>query len=152
MDVKQLFGTNKKKEEDGVWVKAGDGAEFLIARANNPTAVKLSIDLMRPYRHLQRLNKVPKDVQEEVGLEVLSRAILLNWRGIKEDGKDVPFTPEEAKRMFKAYPDFADFVAGYAQEHTVFQDENEKERQGNSSSVSAGSSAGALTVTSSSTM
>lgn len=139
MDVKQMFGTNKKKEEEGVWVRAGDGAEFKIARANNTVAMKMSTELMRPYRHLQRINKVPKDVQEEVGLEVLSQAILLDWKGVKEGDVEIPFSPEAAKRLFKAYPDFADFVAGYAQEHTVFQDEEAKARQGNSKSVSAGS-------------
>lgn len=131
MDVKKVFGTNKKKEEEGVWVKAGDGAEFKIARANNPTATKLSNELMRPYRHLQRVNKVPKDVQEEVGYEVLSRAILLDWKGIMADGVAVPFSPEAAKKLFKELPDFADFVAGYAQEVTIFQDEEDKARQGN---------------------
>jgi hypothetical protein len=150
MDVKSQFSTNTKKETEGVWIKGGDGAEFLIARANNPAALKLSVQLMRPYRALQRAGQVPKDVQEDVGLEVLSRTILLDWKGVKEGAEEVAFTPDEAKRMLKTYPEFADFIAAIAQDYKNFQDEDEKARQGNSSSASAGSSPGGRTETSSS--
>lgn len=131
MDLKKAFATNKKKELDGVWVKAEDGAQFLIARYNNTKAEKLTGELMRPHRRRARLGTLPDEIQRDVSFSVLANAVLLDWKGVQVDGKDVSFSPELAKKMFDEIPDFADFIAGFSMDVTLFQDRAEAERQGN---------------------
>jgi hypothetical protein len=139
MDLKKFFATNKKKETEGVWVDGPDGAKFLIARANNDKAEKLTTELMRPHRKLARIGKLPESVQRDISYAVLANHILLGWKGMKDEGADVgPWSPQEAERLLRKYPDFADFIAGYATETALFQDEEETERRGNSASASSG--------------
>ena len=137
-NIKKLFGTNKKKEDEGVWVPGPEGLEFLIAAASNDKTEKLTIELMRPYRRLARLNQMPKDKQEEISLTVISRTILLGWKGVKDDsGKEIPYTPEAGFTALKEAPGFANFVAGIAADSASFRDEEETERRGNLSSASS---------------
>lgn len=131
MDLRKAFATNKKKEAEGVWVKGEEGAEFLIARANNPQAEKMTVELMRPHRRRARAGTLPEEIQKDVSYTVLANCVLLGWKSVQIDGKDVPYTPEAAKQLFVEMPDFADFIAGYAMETTLFQDREEKARQGN---------------------
>ena len=131
MDLRKAFGTNKKKEQEGVWVKGEEGSEFLIARAGNPAAEKLTQELMRPHRRRLRAGTLPDEVTKEISYTVLATAVLLGWKGVKVDGKEVPYSPEQAKELFTEMPDFADFVAGYSMEAALFQDREEKARLGN---------------------
>lgn len=131
MDLRKAFATNKKKEAEGVWVKGEEGAEFLIARANNPAAEKMTTELMRPHRRRARAGTLPDEIQKDISYTVLANTVLLDWRNVKDEGKEVPHSPEAAKRYFVEMPDFADFIAGYAMETTLFQDREEKARQGN---------------------
>jgi hypothetical protein len=137
--LSKVFGTNKKKEVEGVWVDGEEGMKFLIARANNEKAEKLATELMRPHRRLARAGKLPEEVQRTISYTVLANAILLGWKGVKDDnGVDIPYSPAEAERQFRLQHDFADYIAGYAQEASIFRDEDEVQRQGNSVSASSG--------------
>lgn len=137
-NIKRLFGTNKKKEEEGVWFPGPGETSYLIARSNNDRAVKLSKELMKPYRKLIRMNQMPPEKQMEISLTVVSETILLDWKGVKdESGKDVTYTPAAGHAELKENSEFADFIAGLANEASGFRDEEEEERRGNSLSVSS---------------
>ena len=131
MDIRKTFATNKKKELEGVWVKGDGKAEFLIARFNNPNAEKLSAELKRPHRRRIIAGTLPEDIQRDIAYTVLANAVLLDWRGVEEDEKAIAFSPEAAMKYFKEMSDFADFIAGYSVETTLFQDREEEARRGN---------------------
>jgi hypothetical protein len=131
MDILKAFATNKKKEEDGVWVEGPDGAQFLIARMGNKRAQKLADRLMRPHRSAQRKGNLDDKVLVSVTRKVMADAILLDWKGVKIDGKLTPYTPELGLRLFEEVPDFVEFVSDYAQQMKLFQDEEEAETEKN---------------------
>lgn len=138
-NLRKLFGTNKKKEEEGVWIAGPGDTRYLVARSDNPEAEKLAKELMRPYRKLVRMGQMPKEKQEEISLSVLSRTILRDWDGVKdESGKAIAYTPDAGFAELKASKDFAEFIATIANEAANYRDEEEEERRGNSSSASSG--------------
>lgn len=126
MDIRKVFATNKRKEEEGVWVKGPDGAEFLIARAGNKNFTKLAGELMKPHRKLIQMGKADDALVAQLAAEVTSRTVLLNWRGVKEGDAEVPYTQEAACKMLIEYPDFADLISGFAQQISLFQDEQKE--------------------------
>ena len=62
---------------------------------------------------MQKREKVAKGKNKDVDLSIeeleslaIDRAIvrIISWRGIQEDGQDVPFTRENAERILKDHP------------------------------------------------
>lgn len=135
MDLKKVFATNPKKEVDGVWVDGPEKSRFLIARANNKNAAALMTKLMRPHRTMARNGKLDDAILDDLVAQVTSKHILLDWENVKEGDKEVAYTPEAARAMLKAYPDFADFIGGMAQNVALFQDEEEAAQAKNSHSA-----------------
>ncbi len=132
MDIGKAFGTNKTKEEKGVWVKGPLGSEYLIAREGNKEFTRLSAELVRPYRKMIQKGMADASLMNEIAAEVVARTVLLDWRKVRDpEGKPIPYTPEEGKRCILAYPDFAEFVSANAREMRLFQDEEQKAAEGN---------------------
>ena len=131
MDIAKAFATNPKKEVEGVWVQGPDGAEFLIARMGNESFKKLSQELAKPHRRLIQLGKLDDKVVQEITAEVMARTILLGWKGVKEGGKAIEYSPETAKRWLLAYKDFAEFISGTAATQSLYQDELDEAAAGN---------------------
>lgn len=131
MDIAKAFATNAKKENEGVWIPGPDGAEFLIARMGNENFKKLSTELAKPHRRLIQLNRLDDKIVQEITAEVMARTILLGWKGVKEAGKPVEYSPETAKRWLLAYKDFAEFISGVAATQSLYQDELEEAAAGN---------------------
>lgn len=123
MDIRKTFATNKKKEEEGVWVKGPDGSEYLIARVGNKKFAKLAGDLMKPHRKLIQMGKADDVTITELAAEVTSRTVLLDWRGVKDGGVEVPYSQETAKRHLIEFPDFAEMISGFGQQISLYQDE-----------------------------
>lgn len=126
MDILTAFATNKKKEEEGVWVEGPDGAQFLVARMGNKQAQALAEKLMRPHRTAQRKGTLDDKVVVSITRKVMANHVLLDWKGVKIGGQLVDYTPELGERMFVEVPDFADFVSDYAMQMKLFQDQEEK--------------------------
>lgn len=122
----KAFTTDKNKEEHGVWVKGPDGVEYLIARLGNPRAQKLAERLMRPHRSAQRKGSLDPKVVEAITRKVMAETILLDWRGL-----DTPYSSELGERLFEKLPDFSEFIADYAGQMKLFQEEEEEEAQKN---------------------
>lgn len=130
MNLKKYFGTNKDKEQHGVWIDGPDGSKLLIARFGNPASLKLGKELMRPHRAAQRAGKLDDKVLEAVAIKVLANTVLLGWKGVRDGEGDTPpeiqYSPEAAERLMAAYHDFRAFVAEYASEASLFHDQEEK--------------------------
>jgi hypothetical protein len=135
MDIGKLFGTNRTKETEGTWIDAGDGAQFLVARIANKRWQQVNRDLYRPHRATQRMGKLSQDVEDDINRKVMAQTILLDWKGVKVNGQDIPYSPEAAEKMFKEYPDFLEFIAGHSMAISNFQDKEEADQQKNSLSA-----------------
>lgn len=141
MDLSQ-FRTDETSEEAGVWVEMGEGAKVRIARMYNRKYKQEFQKLMRPYRTQARTNTLPDDVAEELLIKVMAATILLDWKNIFLDGKEIPYSPANAEKMLTMFKDFRNIVSEYAQDMDLFRTAELEEAAKNSEVSSGGSSTG----------
>lgn len=108
MDIKQSFVTNEKVEQDGVWVDIGDGSKLLVARMYNPRHTAAMRQALAPYK--RRPNDI---VPQEILDSMMAKHVLLDWKGITENGEDVPYSVEKAEE-YLAIKDFRALVVEIA--------------------------------------
>lgn len=123
MDLKKDFSTNKKLEDEGVWIDIGDGAKLKIARAGNKQANAVSKQLAKPYMAQIQYGKLSDEVATQIAVEVMAKAILLDWKGIQYDGQEMPYSIDNAIKILTELPDFRDYVSQVANERKTFQRE-----------------------------
>lgn len=123
MDLKKDFSTNKDLEEQGAWVDIGDGGKLKIARAGNKKAIAHLRLVSKPHLAQITYGKLSDEVSTQLAVEVIAEAILLDWEGITDGGKPLPYSKENAIRMLLEYPDFRDLVSKIADERKTFQKE-----------------------------
>lgn len=126
MDIKKAFGTNENLERDGVWIDMGDGASVKVARSGNRENRAVVKRLLAPHKVALRNDKLSDDVIEKVTIEAMADTILIDWKGISEDGKAVPYTRDNAIRLLTDYKDFRDQVSAFSTELALFQDRQEE--------------------------
>lgn len=123
MDLKKDFSTNKALEEDGAWVDIGDGGKLKIARAGNKKSIAHMRLISKPHLAQITYGKLSDEVATALAVEVLAEAILLDWDGITDGGKPLPYSKDNAIKMLTEYPDFRDLVSKIADERKTFQKE-----------------------------
>jgi hypothetical protein len=126
MDLKKDFSTNKKLEEEGAWVDVGDGGKLKIARAGNKKAIAHLRLVSKPHMAQITYGKLADEVATELAVEVIAEAILLDWSGMTDGGKPLPYSKENAIKMLTDYPDFRDLVSKISDERKTFQKEIEE--------------------------
>jgi hypothetical protein len=131
MDIRKVFGTDKKSEIEGTWIDIGKGVRIKVARIGNPENSKLAQKLWRPYRAAHRANSLPDEVADELMIEAIARTILVGWEGVEADGKPLPYSYENAKALLSEVPDFRQLVWGFANEAATFRREQEEAEQKN---------------------
>lgn len=138
-DLSKNMKIDSAKEEGGVWIAYKGGSQLLIARHGNKKHEAAYERMLKPYQRGRRGGTIPEDVLENVGIRCLARYILLDWKGIADEGKELPYSPEAAERLFRKYPLLMDDVFAFSQKAETFLVEEEEEIAGNSESSSAGS-------------
>lgn len=109
-DLSKKYDFDPNKEVDGVWEQIEGGASLLIARMGNlnfqkaygkiPKAMQLSID-----------NKTIEDEDSGIILSnILAKTILLNWKGVGENKKELKYSEKSAAEYLLKYPDFRSLV------------------------------------------
>lgn len=136
-DLAQLR-VDKEKEIDGVWMDMGDDCRLLIARWRNPKYQERFNRLQS--RAITRMKSVDLDANQRIVRECVAYHCLLGWENLLLDKEDVgPYSAELALDLFKKFPDFLEFVLGYAQEREAYRDNAIEEAKGNSEGSSSGS-------------
>ena len=80
----------------------GTGAFITMAGPEHPERKRITMTLIRRMRAEAMRHKVkPKDPEEDMAesRQMLVK-ITLGWRGIKVNGRDVPFTPQAAEELY----------------------------------------------------
>ena len=105
------------------------GAKFTIARFNNDKA-----EAMRSMLTLELWDdltskepEVAAAADKKLKIEVLASCVLLGWSGIGENGKETPYTPENALAILSdpRYSDVRRFVERNAMSPTNFKEAKE---------------------------
>lgn len=138
MDIKKTYGTDRKKEVDGVWEDLGDGARVLVARIGNPNYRKVFEQLTKPYTKAIRRGTLSEEKATELIIKSLAKSVLLKWEGIKEDGKLVKYSEAEAIRLMTDYPDFRDQIQEIANDLETYKITEDEETEKNSGTSSTG--------------
>ncbi len=112
-----------------------DAREYLgLAEDATPASIEV-----RPYRNLERSEAVQKEMAKvgkfagrdvplaaarKIARAMDARHVLVGWTGIAgPDGRELPFTPENAEALFKADPVFHEAVIEAAMDNQAFRAE-----------------------------
>ena len=137
-DLKKDFGTDPKKELEGEWVDLdSEGSRLLIARVGNPNFKKAYSKIPRAIQ--RRLDEEPDgtDTTRPYLVGVIVKTILLGWEGIADEGEEIMYTEETAKKQLLKYPDFLTFVIELGNERKRYVLDELEEDVKNSKGVSS---------------
>ena len=123
MELKD-FKTDKDKEKDGIWEDLGDGCSVLVARYGNQAMVKAYRRYPRILRQRLESGQIDDDKSATVMAKVMADTILLDWKGLKEDGKEVVYSKEECTRILVEYPDIRGMIFEISNEAQLYHDES----------------------------
>lgn len=107
MDLRKAFGTNHELEQKGVWIAYDDSCAFLIARigGSNDVFSRRVNALLKPYRHQVQADTLPPERYQSIAMTAFVETVLLDWKGVELDGKELSFSKENATNLFKELPD-----------------------------------------------
>ena len=112
-----------KAVKNGRWVKF-DGSEFLVAHTSNLKFQRIIQQLQHPYRKKIEDGKCDPAVLKDIMCEAMSKAILLDWRGVKNtEDQDLDFSIEMAKSALMADDDFREFIQSTAADFSAYKQE-----------------------------
>lgn len=119
MSLARAFTTDRGLEENGKWFKdvLGDksNVDLCIRRMSSETVVKLQQELLQQNRYKMVEGKLPEDVDRAVLIELLSRAVIVDWAGVEDTaGNEIPFSTDAAAEYLTKLRDFRILVVGLA--------------------------------------
>ncbi len=126
-----LFRTNKDKEQSGVDIPMGENEDgtvisFRLARAGKTnkqyqTALEAAT---KPYRRQIELETMQAEKAESIYREVFVNTILLGWSNVRdEQGQNIPFTRQNALKLFTDLPDLYDTLQAASTKVSNFREE-----------------------------
>lgn len=123
------FGTDAKRENEGVWVTAGGGLELLVARITCTKYEEYIKLKAKPFgRMLRNHADAVSGELEDIVREGVAKHILLGWRNLQDEaGKDIEYSWTVALKLLKEYPDFYRMVMDYASDAALYRAESKEE-------------------------
>lgn len=133
LNLEKRYATDESLENEGAWVNLGGGIEICVARTNNANYRKLLNKKLAPIRKEVAAGDVDTEDFNRIITEVMSKTILVNWRGIKDDksGKEIPYSQEKALEFLTKLKDFRERVSDIAQDMTNYRAASVEEAEGN---------------------
>lgn len=114
--------TDTQKEIEGVWRPYKGEAQLLIARLNNERYRSLLRRKVKSNRAvLDNEDDLADKVGEQVMLEAMSKTILLGWKNIAINGKEVVYSPDLALKMLTQSREFRETVRNYAEDSEAYR-------------------------------
>lgn len=107
------YETDTDAEANGKWFteEFGPDIQLKIRRFNAPAVAKARNAAYRPLlKAYGSMDKIPDETHEEVGAKLLAEFVVTDWRGsglVDRAGNEIPFSPEQALKLFTDLPDFA---------------------------------------------
>lgn len=139
MDIRKTFQTDESLEENGTWVTFGGDSMFLIARFGNKKHRELMERLRTPHRALIASGRpLPTEIADKMLIDAAAQTILLDWRGVTENGVPVPYSQEKAKEYLTELKDFRNQVDFVSTQMETFRRQAMDSDAGNSSPSSTG--------------
>lgn len=132
MDLLKTFKTDKKSENDGVWVLMDDGkSRIKVARWGNTRFREAMHRKMQRYKMAAKVKTIPEDVYQSILSEVMSETILMDWENMTWGGEPLPYTHENVMKALEL-EDFKNIVSGFADDMANFKAELDQATEKNS--------------------
>lgn len=134
------FASDEVKELEGVWVyfDVEETQGLLIAEAWNENFMKAFRKLPRGFQNRVRMGSVDKETDKKVWHKLLSDTILLDWKGISNEGKSLgKYTSKLGSEYLTLYKKLVKFVWETASEESLYSKERAEEDEKNSPASSS---------------
>ena len=116
MDIFSDFKTDEKAEKEGKWFHLGD-ARLKIASVNTG---KYTQEILT--NQGKEYHKMSVEQKTKLVAEALAKHVLVDWEGVTENGKEVPYSVEKATQ-YLSLRHFQDEVYKVADNFRSFLDE-----------------------------
>lgn len=120
MDIFAAFSTDQVLESTGKWFSLSKTAKVLVARSGNQNYADALRESMGESPLEGLVGREADEVAEELLVRVMSNTILLGWKGLSYQGKEVPYSAEMARTMLRI-KDFRKKIASLADNFEAFR-------------------------------
>ena len=120
-----LNSIDKKAKTQGTW-ETFQGAEFLIASTSNFAFQEEFQKLQRPHQRQIDKGTLSPEISSEILCKAMATHVLLDWKNVEADGKEVPYSKEAAYRALKEHDELRSFVQEVAMDTTYFKVKQEE--------------------------
>lgn len=129
MDILATYRTDEKLENEGKWFPVSKDASLLVARSGNQKYLELLREKMKEAQLDLASGPEADQLAEQIVISVMAETVLLDWKGVTEAGKDVPYSHTKALEYLKV-KDFRKKVAALSENFESYRAKAE-EAQGN---------------------
>ena len=126
MDLKKEYALDPAAVADGVKFDFSEEGWSITLRPTHQSNKEYAEAFARhgkKYVVGGRRQKVSGEVRQAVLAKAFADAIVVDWSGVKDDGKTIKCTPENVVDMLLKYPDFFDRVADLAGDVASYRQE-----------------------------
>lgn len=111
----------------GVWVELDGETSLRIAQWLNPHHARYVQKLLDPYKRAINMGTLDDETSERLEVDALAETVLLDWKGLKEGGKELPYSKQTAVRLLSdpSLSWLLSFVKQQAQDTANFRKEVE---------------------------
>lgn len=112
-----LFKTNRTLETEGIYLQIDDGIKFKVKRFGGSNETKVKQAMNKHYKPMSRLiesGALSSKQENEIMVKVFVESCMLDWEGIEEDGKEVPYSESKAIALFTELPELFRVIMDYA--------------------------------------
>lgn len=143
MSLYNIYETDTKLENEGVWVSISKDIKVKVAALGNKAHQEILEKLLKPYKSQIRKNLLDKELEEDIHVQAIAKTILIDWEGMTDrDGKPLPYSYENAYKLLtdEKLKRFKGDILYLAKEAETFKTEEKEEAVKNSEKSSAGKS------------
>jgi len=129
MDFRKAFGTVKAMETEGFDLQFGPDTVVRIARAGGAN-VRYENAMRKhsePYRRAIAAGTLDDDLAQKLWQRIYAESIVLGWSGVEIDDEPIPYTVDNAIRLFNELPEFWRIVREEATKLANFRQEDTAE-------------------------
>lgn len=123
-NLDKLFKTSRELEVEGRRFEIDDSTFFQIRRyfAGNPKIKESLTAHYKPYAKQVDMGTMLPEKMREIEIKVFVETCVITWEGIlDENGQPIPFSQDNAIKLFTGLPDLFDKLKEYAEDFNNYK-------------------------------
>lgn len=123
-----LQGVDLDKAATGVMIPYEHGVSFRIARANTPGYREAVRRIIKLHKRQLDSGSMGDAESDKITAKLMAKHILVDWEGMKNGGKDFPYSVENAEEFLldERYAEIREWIMAQAQDLENFRGEQIK--------------------------